>query len=272
MPSVDDSDVLVRLKPALLLAVTVSAVAALSASDPLPVQPPTVKVLPPAVSVRLAVVNPLSVRVGRPVTASEALVNVAFAVTVSTRVSGVPVSVAFPVQPLTVNVLPPEPESVRLAVVMPLRPSIMPSVEKSDVLVRVKPAFLLAVTMPVAVSVSDPLPVQPLTVNVLLALVAARLALVMPLRPSAMPSVEDSEVLVRVKLALLLAATVSAMVALSVSDPLPVQPPTVKVLPPAVSVKLAAVSPLKVNVGPPATASDVLARTTLLDTTSTKVS
>ena len=50
---------------------------------------------------------------------------------------------------------------------IPLKPSVMPSVEVSDVLVRVKPALLLAVTMPVAVSVSDPLPVQPLTVNVL---------------------------------------------------------------------------------------------------------
>ena len=57
MPSVDDSEVLVRVKPALLLAVTVSPAAALSVSDPLPVQPLTVKVLPPAVSVRLAVVN-----------------------------------------------------------------------------------------------------------------------------------------------------------------------------------------------------------------------
>ena len=126
--------------------------------------------------------------------------------------------------------------------------------------------------MPVAVSVSDPLPVQPLTVNVLLALVAARLAVVMPLRPSDMPSVEDSEVLVRVKPALLLAVTVSPMAALSVSDPLSVQPLTVKVLPPAVSVRLAVVNPLKVNVGPPVTASDALARTTLVDTLSTRVS
>ena len=78
---------LVRVKPALLLAVTVSPVAAVSVSDPLPVQPLTVKVLPPAVSVRLAVVNPLRVRVGSPVTASEVLVNVTFAATVSTRVS-----------------------------------------------------------------------------------------------------------------------------------------------------------------------------------------
>src|SRR5208283_917383 len=111
-----------------------------------------------------------------------------------------------------VKVLPPdELLSVRLAVVIPLKPSVMPSVEDSEMLVRVKPAFLAAVTMPDAASVSDPLPVQPLTVNVLLELVAARLAVVMPLRPSAMPSVEDSEVLVKVKLALLLAATVSVM-------------------------------------------------------------
>ena len=86
--------------------------------------------------------------------------------------------------------------------------------------------------MPVAVSVSDPLPVQPLTVNVFVALVAARLAILMPARPSAIPSVDDSEVLVRVKLALLLAATVSVPDALSVSNPAPVQPLTVNVFHP----------------------------------------
>src|SRR5271157_2531081 len=272
MPSVEDSELLARVKPALLLAVTVSAEAALSVSDPVPVQPLTVKVLPPAVSVRLAAVIPLSARVGSPVTAREVLVNVVFPITVSTKVSAVPVSNPFPAQPVMVKVLPPELVSVRLAVVMPLKETAMPSVDISEVLVRVKPAFLLAVTMPVAVSVSEPLPVQPLTVNVFVALVAARLAVVMPLRPSAMPSVEDSEVLVRVKLALLLAVTVSGMDALSVSVPLPVQPLTVKVLPPAVSVRLAVVKPLNVNAGRPVTASDVLARTTLLDTTSTKVS
>src|SRR5271157_3286758 len=104
MPSVDDSDVLVRLKPALLLAVTVSAVAALSASDPLPVQPPTVKVLPPAVSVRLAMVNPLKVKVGRPVTASDPVARVTLVDTLSTKVSDdVPLSVPFPVQPVMVK-------------------------------------------------------------------------------------------------------------------------------------------------------------------------
>ena len=58
----------------------------------------------------------------------------------------------------------------------------------------------------------------------------------------------------------------SGIDALSVSDPLPVQPLTVKVLPPAVSVRLAVVNPLNVNVGSPVTASDVFARTTLLET------
>ena len=67
------------------------------------------------------------------------------------------------------------------------------------------PALLVAVTVPVAVPVSEPLPVQPLTVNVLPLLVAVRLAVVMPVKPSDMPSVDDSEVLVRVKPALLLA-------------------------------------------------------------------
>ena len=155
-------------------------------------------VLPPAVSARLAVVIPLSVRVGSPVTASEVLVSVVLAATVSTRMSpGGPVSVPFPLQPLMLNVLPPELVSERSAVVIPLRPSDMLP-EFSVELVKLKPAFALAVTIPVAVSESDPLPVQPLTVNVLLALVAARLAVVMPKRPSVMPSVEDREVLLSV--------------------------------------------------------------------------
>ena len=81
--------------------------AALSVSDPLPVQPLTVKVLPPAVSVRLAVVNPLKVNVGRPVTASDVLARTTLAETLSTRVSAVPLSVPLPVQPVMVKVLPP---------------------------------------------------------------------------------------------------------------------------------------------------------------------
>ena len=69
-----------------------SAVVAVSVSDPFPVQPLTVKVLPPAVSVRLAVVIPLKVSVRMPVTASELLVKVTLATRWSTRVSDEPVS------------------------------------------------------------------------------------------------------------------------------------------------------------------------------------
>ena len=98
---------LVRVKPAILLAVTVSPVAAVPVSDPLPVQPLTVKVLPPAVSVRLAVVIPLKVSVGSPVTASDVLVKVKLAATASTTVSACRSASPVPVQPVTVKVLPP---------------------------------------------------------------------------------------------------------------------------------------------------------------------
>ncbi len=165
---------------------------------------------------------------------------------------------------------------VRLAVVIPLKPIVMLSVRMSAMRWSKEARRLLlaaAVTVPFAVSESEPPPVQPLTVNVLPLLVAARLAVVMPMRPSAMPSVEDREVLVRVKHGcFLLAATVSEVAALSVSDPLPVQPLTVKVLPPVVSVKLAVVNPFKVSVAPLVTATEVLARATLFDTLFTKVS
>ena len=85
-----------------------SAVAALSVSDPLPVQPLTVKVLPPAVSVRLAVVNPLKVSVGRPVTASDVVgQDDAGRRRCPPGSPTYPFSVPLPVQPVTVKVLPP---------------------------------------------------------------------------------------------------------------------------------------------------------------------
>src|SRR5271157_2475690 len=263
---------LARVKLALLIAATVSVMDALSVSDPVPVQPLTVKVLPPAVSVKLAVVNPLRLSDIVPAV-SLVLVRVKPALSNTVAVSAVPFSVPLPAQPMMVKVLPPELVSVRLAVVIPVRPSAMPSVEDSEVLLRVKLALLLAATVSVmdALSVSDPVPVQPLTVKVLPPAVSVKLAVVNPLRLSDIV-LAVSLVLVRVKPALWLAVTVSPAAALSVSDPVPVQPLTVKVLLPAVSVRLAVLNPLNVNVGRPVTASDVFARTTLLDTLSTRVS
>ena len=102
--------------------------------------------------------------------------------------------------------------------------------------------------MPVAVSESDPAPVQPLTVNVLVALVAARLAVVIPDRPSVMPSVEVSNVLPKVKLAFLFAITVPVPAG-AASDPVPVQPLTVKVLLVALSPESeATLMPLRLSV------------------------
>src|SRR5271157_2263012 len=220
---------LARVKLALLIAATVSVMDALSVSDPVPVQPLTVKVLPPAVSVKLAVVNPLRLSDIVPAV-SLVLVRVKPALSNTVAVSAVPFSVPLPAQPMMVKVLPPELVSVRLAVVIPVRPSAMPSVEDSEVLLRVKLALLIAATVSVmdALSVSDPVPVQPLTVKVLPPAVSVKLAVVNPLRLSdIVPAV--SLVLARVKPAFLLAVTVSPVAALSVSDPLPVQPPTVKV-------------------------------------------
>ena len=78
------------------------------------------------------------------------------------------------------------PVSVRLAVVIPLKPSVMLSVDDSEVLVRVKSAALLAVTVPVPAGAdSDPVPVQPLTVKALpVALTPVNVATLMPLRLS----------------------------------------------------------------------------------------
>jgi hypothetical protein len=64
-----------------------------------------------------------------------------------------------------------------------------------------------------------------------------------------------------VKFAFLLAAIVSPRLPLSVSDPLPVQPLTVNVLPPVASLTLAVVKPLSVRLAPPAAAAHARART-----------
>src|SRR5580658_1521949 len=157
-----------------------------SVSDPLPVQPLTVNVLPLLVAARLAVVMPLKVKLAPPVTTREVLASATLLKRVSARISEVPLSVPLPVQPVTVKVLPPAPLSVRFAVVIPLRPGDMPSVDVNEALVRVYRALLVAVTVPVpAGAESDPVPVQALTVKeLLLALAPVRDATVMPLRLS----------------------------------------------------------------------------------------
>ena len=65
---------------------------------------------------------------------------------------------------------------------------------------------------------------------------------------------------------LLLAVTVSTVAPLSISEPFPVQPPTVKTWSPVVSVRLAVPKPFKVSVAPLVTASDVLPSVTAADT------
>ena len=238
-----------------------SEAAALSVSEPLPVQPLTVKMLPPAVSVRLAIVIPLKVNVAPPVTASDVFARTTLLDTLSARVSDVPLSVPLPVQPVTVNVLPPEPLSVRLAVVIPLRPSDMLSVEDSKLLASVKPALLLAVTVSplVVLSMSDPPPVQPLTVKVLPPAVSVRLAVVNPLSVRVGSPLTARDVFVNV----VFAATVSTRVSPGgpVNVPLPVQPLTVTVLPPElVSVRLAVVIPMRPSVMPSVEVSEVLVK------------
>ena len=72
--------------------------------------------------------------------------------------------------------------AARLAVVIPLRVSTMPSVDESEVVVRVKPAFLLAVMVPVpAGAVSVPAPVHPLTLKEFAVPLAATTRLIGPL-------------------------------------------------------------------------------------------
>ena len=135
--------------------------------------------------------------------------------------------------------------SVRLAAVNPFKVSVAPPVTASDVLLSATLDEMLSTSVSVA-PFNVPAPVQPRDgEGIAAAPLSVRLAVVMPFdRLSDMPSVDDSKLFVSVKPALLLAATVSAVAAVSVSDPFPVQPLTVKVLPPAVSVRLAVVIPL----------------------------
>ena len=146
------------------------------------------KVLPPAVSVRLAVVNPLRVNVGPPVTASDVLVRTTLVDTLSTRVSAVPLSVPPPVQPVTVKVLPP-------AAVGEVGGRDSAQAQRrvgggQQGVGQREASRWRAVTVPVPAGAdSDPVPVQPLTVKVLLvALTPVNDATVMPLRLSVKPA------------------------------------------------------------------------------------
>ena len=134
----------------------------MSVSDPLPVQPLTVKVLPPAVSVRLAVVNPLKVNVGPPVTASDVFARTTLLGHAVHQGLVEPLSVPLPVQPVTVKVCV-LPLSVRLAVVIPLKLSVvLGAVNRA--LASVKEPLAESVIVPVPAGAdSDPVPVQPLT-------------------------------------------------------------------------------------------------------------
>ena len=172
-----------------------------------------------------------------------------------------------------VNVLPPALESVRLAVVMPLSPSARPVGDDSAELFKLKPPGSLIVAVAFVVPVNEPPPVQPVTVNDLPEAVANRLAVVNPLRPRLIPSVEDRVVFESVKLEPLLAATVSPAAPVATNNaPAPVQPPTVKVWPPVGSVRLAVLNPLRVKLGPPGTASEVFVNVAPAATPSTSVS
>ena len=86
---------------------------------------------------------PLKFNTGTPLTASEVLLKLTLAEMLSTTVADEPVRVPVPVQPLTVKERP-VPVAVRFAVVIPLKPSDMPSSDASDVLFNVKLAALLA--------------------------------------------------------------------------------------------------------------------------------
>ena len=162
-----------------------------------------------------------------PVTASELAARVTAVETLSTTVSPVPLSLPAPVHPLIVKVLPPPLESVRFAVLMPVNErDIGPAV--SELAVSVKPDGFDAARVD-DVPVSEPFPVQPVSVKVCPLLVMERLAVAIPLRLSDMPSAEDNDELPSATLPLLLAVTVPVPTG-AVSKPLPVQPLTVNVL------------------------------------------
>ena len=83
----DVSDELVNVVLLLSVAVTVSEV---PESEPVPVQPLTVKLCPDPRSLRLAFVNPLKLKVGAPATTNDPLLKIALAETLSFKVSDSP--------------------------------------------------------------------------------------------------------------------------------------------------------------------------------------
>src|SRR5262249_32051269 len=122
--------------------------------------PMSVRVLAPAPPIRATLPDPLAVRVP-PLAALPPPKRIALPVPSAARFVA-------PVNALastTRGGLPRVATAVRLAVLIPLRVRLMPSPDDSDVLVRVKPAFLLADTVLTAPcgAVSLPARVQPLT-------------------------------------------------------------------------------------------------------------
>ena len=167
---VSESEVLVSVKFPFLLAITVSLVGLESVSEPVPDQPVTVKLWLPPVSVRLATVTPERVRFMLSVLERSEFVSVKLAFLLAITVSVVTpefVSEPVPDQPPTVKLWPP-PVSVRLATAISERVRLIVSpVSVSELLVSVKFPLLLAMTVPPVrpVSVSEPVPVQPVTVK-----------------------------------------------------------------------------------------------------------
>src|SRR5262249_13355271 len=185
-PPVTASAVLLRVTPVVTPSTSVSAAPLMV---PPPVQPVTVKVWVLPVSVRLAVVIPdrlsaiLSVADG----AGLDSVKLAF-LPAATVAPAAPLAVSAPppVQPPTVKVWPPVGVlSVRWAVAIPLRLNVAPGAVNCA-LVSVNEPAAESATVPVpALAVSDPVPVQPVRVNVLLVeLAPVSFATVIPLRLS----------------------------------------------------------------------------------------
>jgi RNAse (barnase) inhibitor barstar len=147
-----------------------------------------------------------------------------------------PVNVPLPVQPLTVKLWL-LPVSVRLAIPIVESVRLMESLELKELFVSVYDALLDAATVSVAAPVNVPVPVQPLTVKLLLLPVSVRLAIPIVESVRLIVSLELKELFVSVYEALFDAVTVS--VTAPVSVPVPVHPLTVKLWLLPVSVRFA---------------------------------
>src|SRR5262245_23934915 len=240
---------------------------------PVPLQPLDVNLFPADPPVRLGISMLARLRSPNPDRASELSANVKFKSFVVTTMSPPlrPFRVPVPVQPVTVKLFELDPP-VRFAASKPMRLKVPRPVRIKELSVSVKSVSLTATRVSLPLSASRvPVPVQPVTVKLLISDPPVRLAVSKPTRVKVPAPLRASDPSVNVKSASLTAISMSLPPAAS-SIPVPVQPLTVKELPPGPALKLAISISTRFIVPRPVRASELLVSVKSTSFTASRVS